>query len=242
MLKAVTFDFWNTLYADTNFNERLTLRVNYMKTRVEDFGHQKSHEEIEKAFEEAGKKWLRLWEEESRSFTPFDITAEVFKRLDVRLSAEEIIGTSRGISEIALEVPPVMVKGVKGVLEELSLAYRIGLISDTGATGGRILKRIMEKDGIAKYFDSFVFSDEILSTKPSKKNFNKALDTLGSDPEDAVHIGDIERTDVEGAKSAGMKAVLFRGVNTDPHETTKADLVIMSYEGLPHKLIELSNG
>ena len=46
--------------------------------------------------------------------------------------------------------------------------------------------------------------------KPDPIAFERALAQVGAEPGDAVHIGDIERTDVQGARAVGMRAVLYR--------------------------------
>jgi HAD superfamily hydrolase (TIGR01509 family) len=45
--------------------------------------------------------------------------------------------------------------------------------------------------------------------KPDVRTFQAALDPLGVDPSDALHIGDQPRSDVAGALATGMRAVLL---------------------------------
>ena len=247
MIRAITFDFWNTLYADVNFDERLKLRIKYIKNKLSELGYDKEISEIEKVFEETGKKWLRLWEE-SKAFTPLDITRDILVNLGLPHGStpalipydETVKDVCKGIGEITLGVPPKLIDGVTEFLSETAKEYKIGLISDTGATPGSVLKKVMKNDGILKYFGSFVFSDELGSTKPSKINFASALKPLGVQPQFAVHIGDIEKTDILGAKSFGMKAILFKGaVNQKDSKDTIADLTAESYSGLAKKIKNL---
>lgn len=243
MIKAVTFDFWNTLYADVNFNERLRKRVEYIRDELGRLGYDRRTVEVERAFEMAGKKWLEMWGVESRSFSPQEITEDILNNLDLNMPSEIAINMSNGIGQVALKVPPAIVEGVKEVLQELSKECRIGLISDTAATPGAILRKIMARDGIEKYFSSFVFSDELASTKPNRLNFEKALQDLKIKPEQSVHIGDMDRTDIAGAKAVGMKAILFTGINNKDVNSNSADMIITSYQGLKKRLSELtSNG
>jgi putative hydrolase of the HAD superfamily len=239
MIKAITFDYWNTLYADRNFEERLEKRIDYFWEKLRVLGKKRTKLEIQLAFERAGSKWLNLWEKESKSFTPREIVGLVLKNLNLDLPEDRISEFTIETGELTLKVPPVLIEGAKDFLKKISSKYSLGIISDTGATPGSVLKKIMEKDGIAKYFRSFVFSDEILSTKPDPKNFMKALEPLGVGPDEAVHIGDIERTDIQGAKDLGMKAILFTKVNGNGEKGSKADLVVNSYLGLDEKLKNL---
>jgi len=47
------------------------------------------------------------------------------------------------------------------------------------------------------------------AAKPAPKIFHLALEKHAVDPEEALHVGDSLREDVEGAKKAGLHAVLL---------------------------------
>ena len=105
----------------------------------------------------------------------------------------------------------------------------LAIISDTAFSPGSVLKQLMERDGIARYFDHYIFSDETGVAKPHPDAFHKALDGLGGTPEKGVHIGDIERTDILGAKGVGMEAILYRTPDRQhkyAEETTVADYIL----------------
>ena len=71
------------------------------------------------------------------------------------------------------------------------------------------LHTILESTGLAEHFDFILASAEVGSTKPDGKIFAEALKRSGVMPEDACHIGDDPRTDVHGAGTAGMDAILI---------------------------------
>jgi FMN phosphatase YigB (HAD superfamily) len=58
---------------------------------------------------------------------------------------------------------------------------------------------------------------------------------LGVDVKEILHIGDLEMTDVKGAKNVGATAVLF-AANNDEVTTTAADFVIKTHRELPDLL------
>ena len=89
----------------------------------------------------------------------------------------------------------------------LSPRVKLAMISDSGLTLGADMYAIMEADGIVGLFDHFTFSDQTGTTKPMLRQFNHTLHRLGVSAEQAVHVGDLERTDVGGAHSAGMRAI-----------------------------------
>ena len=113
---------------------------------------------------------------------------------------------------------PALVPEAKEVLVELSATYRLGLISDTGITPGRVLRQIMEEDGILDYFIHLTFSDEIGFSKPHPDAFLTTLKHLQVSPDQAVHVGDLLRTDIAGAKRVNMRAVQYIGITHDQEE------------------------
>ena len=62
--------------------------------------------------------------------------------------------------------------------------------------------------------------------------FAKALAELGVRPPEAIHIGDLRRTDIAGAHDIGMHAARFRGVHDDPTDAPEAEIVLDRHEQL----------
>jgi putative hydrolase of the HAD superfamily len=60
---------------------------------------------------------------------------------------------------------------------------------------------------LGKYFDEIFVSALVRYAKPDSRIFQKAADTAGVLPEEAVHIGDSLEDDYYGAKDAGMDAL-----------------------------------
>jgi FMN phosphatase YigB (HAD superfamily) len=57
---------------------------------------------------------------------------------------------------------------------------------------------------------------------------------LGAEPGQIAHIGDLEHTDIVGAKAAGCRAIRFVGVTPiEQGETTLADRVAMDWREVP---------
>ncbi len=71
------------------------------------------------------------------------------------------------------------------------------------------LPRVLDALGLAGRFQAVVVSAEIGVEKPHQGIFEAALQRLGVAPEQAVHIGDSAREDVEGARAAGLRALLL---------------------------------
>jgi FMN phosphatase YigB (HAD superfamily) len=131
-----------------------------------------------------------------------------------------------------------LVDGVADVLGTLSThGIRLGIICDVGFIESRLLRRALERHEVLHRFQHWSFSEEVGAYKPDRRIFEHALAGLGGvAPAHAAHVGDLRRTDVQGARAAGMLAVRFAGVNDDASDLPDADVVIRSYAELPAAL------
>jgi putative hydrolase of the HAD superfamily len=68
---------------------------------------------------------------------------------------------------------------------------------------------VMRGLGIADMFDTVTISSLAQAAKPAPKIFRLAVDKHAVDPDEALHVGDSLRDDVEGAVKAGLHAVLL---------------------------------
>jgi putative hydrolase of the HAD superfamily len=91
------------------------------------------------------------------------------------------------------------------------------------------VRQLLEGYNLPGYFSHLTFSDEAGIAKPHKQIFEYTLDKIGFDTRDSVHIGDSEYSDIVGAKEAGMKAILFTGVNDKYKNNNTADIVVNDY-------------
>ena len=65
-------------------------------------------------------------------------------------------------------------------------------------TTGRGLRYLLQRQGLLRYFNYMLFSDEIGASKPEPEVFRRAALGLGAAPFQIVHIGDRESNDVIG--------------------------------------------
>jgi FMN phosphatase YigB (HAD superfamily) len=108
-------------------------------------------------------------------------------------------------------------------------------VCDIGLTPSLVVRRLLERHGLLRFFDHLAFSDEVGHYKPARAIFESALAGLRTmEPTRCVHVGDRLRTDVEGARNLGMGSVRYRGVfDDDPGEGVEADIVIDHVAELP---------
>ncbi len=71
-----------------------------------------------------------------------------------------------------------------------------------------MMRRQMRRNGIAAETDTIVLSSEVGRRKPAPELFLAALRELSVAPQQALHVGDREVEDYEGARRAGLSALL----------------------------------
>jgi putative hydrolase of the HAD superfamily len=80
-----------------------------------------------------------------------------------------------------------------------------------------LLHRDLERLGIAERVDVAVFSSEVGRRKPDAAIFRAALDRLGVEPAEALHVGDRLYEDVRGAQQLGIRTVQALWFRADEH-------------------------
>jgi putative hydrolase of the HAD superfamily len=146
--------------------------------------------------------------------------------LNIQLSKSEINEIKMKFEEMMIFDPPLLKIGAKETLKELSNAYKIGLISNTGITPGRIIKKVFKKYDIEKYFEITIFSDETGFYKPQPIMFETALKEFECTPQNVIHIGDKLETDVKGANDCGMLTIWINDSNSQILEYIQPDYEI----------------
>jgi putative hydrolase of the HAD superfamily len=71
------------------------------------------------------------------------------------------------------------------------------------------LPEALERAGLRSLLDGVAASAVVGAAKPAPELFRAALELAGADPGEAVHVGDSLEKDVEGARAAGLGAVLL---------------------------------
>jgi putative hydrolase of the HAD superfamily len=69
---------------------------------------------------------------------------------------------------------------------------------------------VLQRVGLATRVDGIVTSAEVGARKPTAAIFQRALEQASIAPDRALHVGDSLLEDVEGARAAGIDAVLLR--------------------------------
>jgi len=134
--------------------------------------------------------------------------------------------------------PPKLKEGVFEALE-YTKKYRVGLVSVTGVSPGRLVRQVLKEYGILDYFECLSFSDEVKWVKPNVKLYHAATEALGIAPEETVHIGDSMKGDIVGAIDAGMRVIWVKTKEQPRIEGYDPHCVITSLLELPEALRSL---
>jgi len=236
-LKIITVDFWNTLFDSSNGTARNNHRIDTLKFEISKTGNNISDLEYEKTMEESWEHFNAIWKNEQRTPTSEESRSFFWNRLNIPRDDEAASRIEKAFAESILYYPPKLIDGVADALSELSEYCMLAIVSDTGFSPGKVLRRLMHENDVLKYFSSFSFSDETEVAKPHPKAFRTVLDDLKVLPDAAMHIGDIEDTDIKGAKGIGMKAIRFSGdptafLNLNNSKTTLADYESKSWNDI----------
>ena len=232
MLKALTFDYWDTLFDGAAKPERVALRQAALRRMLVELGHELPEPRFVELYKASGAEAERWWREEHRGYT----TAERIRWLLGRLSierpedCEHVARACRAVDEALLALPPQLLPGAADAARRLARRFRLGIISDTGFASGRAQDRLLEHTRLRDCFAVTVYSMDIGHAKPRPEPFRAALEALGVEPHEALHIGDIERTDIRGALDAGLRAVRLDLVK--PGGPSAAEYVASSYDDL----------
>ncbi len=241
MIKAITFDFWDTLVADDSDEPRRAAlglptkpqaRLQLLVDEIMQTHPAITPEQIADAFKHANATFNDAWKKQHH-------TPSVANRLQVAYDALKIKTTPgfadlvRKVEEMEVMIPPNFVAGINETLEQLSRHYTLGIISDTIHTTGRGLRTLMQRQGILQYIRVFVFSDEVGASKPARAVFERAQKELAVPFAEIVHVGDRESNDVDGPLAIGMKCILFTGVLDRGSANTRASAVCREFSELP---------
>ena len=213
-IKAITFDFWSTLYKTVASNHAQRLR-NLMSAIEQSSGATFEPDRFRAAVIATRDTWRRIWIEELRTIDAGEWLDVLQAKLGVTVDPVDLPEIQARMEQAILEDRPTLVPEAKTVLADLAGYHKLAIISDTGITPGRVLRRLLERDAIIYYFSQLTFSDEVGRSKPHPDAFLTTLAALAVEPSQAVHVGDLLRTDVAGAQAVGMRAVQYTGVSQD---------------------------
>lgn len=238
-LKAVTLDYWDTIYHATSTPERVRRRHESLQGMLQRLGAEVPVEEFTRLYKASAAEADRWWRDEHRGYTTADRIRWLLAQLAIERPehCEHIARAVEDIDETLTAVPPPLLDGAAEGIRTLAATFKLGIISDTGFASGRAQDKLLAQDGLLQHFSATVYSVDVGHAKPRPEPFRRALELLGVEPNEAIHVGDIERTDVGGALAAGVRAIRLDQVR--PSGSSDAEYVATSYEDLVRYLTSI---
>lgn len=239
MIAAVTFDFWNTI-ARVPAETMSELRSRAVVDACAECGVEVETARLAAILAEVARSYESSWQAGTH-FHPREGAELLVAQLGLEKAAAELVAEaflSAG-RDADLELSP-HVAATLATLDERGV--RIGIVCDVGFTGGELLRGFLEREGVLRHFDGWAFSDEVGHYKPAAPIFEAALASLEAAPAEAMHVGDLRRTDVAGAAALGMRTVRYRALHDDPGAAgePEAEFVLDSHAELPDLLDRLA--
>ncbi len=249
MIRAITFDFWDTLAVDDSdepkraalgLPSKPVARKQLFAQRIGELYPHILADQAMAAYDVANQRFREEWHNNHQ--TPGVTTRLYYAYEHLGLTPEpgqyarlvrEIDELVREIETMEVRIPPDFVPNLHYTLELLAREYKLGIISDTIHTHGRGLRHLLDRQGILPYFSYLIFSDEIRASKPAAAVFRQAAIGLDVVPTEIVHVGDRESNDVQGPLQIGMKAILFTGIVDRGSQQTRAHAVCRKFTDLP---------
>ena len=146
--------------------------------------------------------------------------------------AEELALAHMALLAAATDIPSSHV----ALLTRTREHYGMALVSnfDHGPTA----RLVLQKGGVEECFQRIVISDEHGWRKPHPQIFTDALTALGTEPQEALFVGDSPTDDIVGAKGVGMDIAWVNALGTDlPAGIPTPDFVVRALPELREVLL-----
>ncbi len=237
MIKAITFDLWDTVIIDDS-DEPKRKSMGIPSKSVERRDHVYAalkkikpipRMKVETAYNAVDAAFNHVWHNNHVTWSVKERLQLLLKALDRDLPEKDVLKLVQLHEEMELDIKPDLASGIMGALDILHRKYRLGIVSDTIFSPGHTLRRLLDHYRIKKYFDTFTFSDEIGRAKPDPAVFKAAANSLSVGIHEIVHIGDREEKDINGPHAVGAKAILTTVVKDRGSSSTKADAICADY-------------
>ena len=207
MIKAVFFDFYNTLCV---WGQSLELRLRKITGR---YGFEVDSERYAKARE-------NLYAEASGSDpTTRSLLGTMQEIIESYCEFIKELGVQKHVEQMAWELlqsehslftanAATLYDDVIPTLDHLRDAgFKLAIVSNWDTP----LDPLTERLGIAHYFDIIVASHDarVQSAKPDPQIFNYTLAAIEVSAGETVHVGDTYQADIVGAKNVGIRPILI---------------------------------
>ena len=235
VIKAITFDLWDTvIHDDSDEAKRAARGLPSKREARRSLSHGLfeaqtgvAREVFDLAYDTMESAFNHVWHEQHVTWTVAERVQVLASAFRCRLPEAERDALVRRLEEMEVEVPPDPVEGIGDAIAELAARFPLAVVSDAIYSPGRCLRRVARHARPARPLSSaFGFSDEIGFSKPHRVHVRaRRGGARRAKIDEMLHIGDRDHNDVKGPQALGMKAVLFTASRDRDRDATSADAV-----------------
>jgi HAD superfamily hydrolase (TIGR01509 family) len=207
-LKAILFDYGNTLIS-TRLDWDVIMPANLIGLRAALELHfpRLNYERLDRDFlfmRSAGKQRAQ------RELIETPATESLKKAMELQGYADVTEDTLQAGVDGFFKAEEGAYPIIFGVPETLAKLREMGLMLAvvSNATCGRLVRRSLERRGMMGYFNHVAVSADLGPCKPDPSIFWGTMHAMELKAEECAVVGDRPDTDIEGARRAGMRAVL----------------------------------
>ena len=211
MIKHISLDLWNTLM--TSNPEFSIKRINYLHSNY--FQHI-SENQLCLAIEEIGDIVDDINMSTGISIKSEKMYQMLFDKFNLKISLQKANDIYASLEILFLEFNPILLyndKHLFNVFDKLlANGISLNISSNTAYIKGSTLRKVFKHYNLLSHFDFLIFSDEINSSKPSYKFFDKLAkdcEEINISKNSILHIGDSYEADIEGAELSKIKSRLI---------------------------------
>jgi len=231
-LRAVTFDFHNTI---ARCDDWFALEVRDLVPAVLTWYGQKTGTPFESGvLDHASERYRALRRDiihHGDELDAHDCTMQVLGDLELVIEPEMV---HEGVCHVMRTALPgsMPVPGVVDSVRELAdHGIRLGVVSS--AVYHPFLEWSLEKFGILGCFETIITSASCGYYKSRTEIYSHALETLGVESTEAIHVGDSYRYDVQTPRQLGFRTVWYQPEpGSGNNEFNEADLTVTTLQGV----------
>ena len=236
--RVISIDLWGTVF---DYNSEVSVSVR-RRELVRHYAAERGvtdEDRIDEAFFSATEHFKETYETKAVTLTPRERLTYQLEQVGIEAGGGGFVQLVDNVQNEIIENPPPLAPNIHDGLKILAARFPLVLVSDTGFSPGKVIRKIFQDYDLAQFFTDYSFSDENGRSKPDPFAFTSVLERVGAAPSEFVHIGDTEWSDIKGARNLGGCACLYVGLNDRWLNGTEADFILHDWANVSELLDQI---
>lgn len=178
--------------------------------------------------EKLGGKLNREMHESFVGTTDYNMWTKLKNHFNLKPSVEEIIEAKIEMFMNSIDEIELIDNFMEFMLSLYNEGYPLAIASSNKK---QIVDAVVNKFGLDKYMKFIIGGDEVVNGKPNPEIFLTAASKMNVNPLECLVIED-SANGVKAAKTAGMKCIGLKNVNSGNQDLSEADLIIENFKEL----------